>query len=74
MAKTLSGAATLHGENAKKFIKDNEVDSFEISALGQKQLFDITYAAEEKVAKRVCEKATKHGACKWDELPAAIAT
>jgi hypothetical protein len=72
MAKTLSGAATLRGENAKKFVKDNGVDSFEISALGQKQLFDVTYAAEEKVAKRVCEKATKHGACKWDELPAAI--
>lgn len=30
MAKKLSGAATLRGENAKKFIKDNSLESFEI--------------------------------------------
>jgi len=72
MAKTLSGAATLRGENARKFVKDKNVDGFEISALGQKTLFDITYAAEEAIARRVCEKAKKHGLCKWDELHSAI--
>lgn len=40
--------------------------------LGQKTLFDITYAAEEAVAKRICEKSTKHGVCKWGELSASI--
>src|SRR5689334_19835604 len=29
-AKTLSGAATLRGENAKKFIREKGVESFEI--------------------------------------------
>lgn len=58
MAKKLSGAATLRGENAKKFIKDNSLESFEISEL--------------RVARGVCERASKQGACNWDELHPAI--
>jgi hypothetical protein len=51
MAQKLSGAATLRGENAKKFIKEKGVESFEISELSQKTLFEITYAAESGVAR-----------------------
>jgi Bacterial toxin homologue of phage lysozyme, C-term len=72
MAKKLSGAATLRGENAKKFIKEISLESFEISELAQKKLFETTFAAEERIARGVCERATEHGVCKWDELHPAI--
>jgi len=73
LAKTVSGAATLRGENAKKFIEDNNLESFEITALAQKRLFEITYATEEQSARGVCERAsTKYGACDWDKLDPAI--
>jgi hypothetical protein len=72
-AKALSSAATLRGENAKKFIKDNRLESFEITELAQKKLFDITYVAEEQVARGVCERASsKYGKCDWDKLHPAI--
>lgn len=72
MAKKVSSAATLRGQNASKFIKDNSLESFEISELAQKKLFEITFAAEERIARGVCERASKQGACKWDELHPAI--
>ena len=72
MAKTLSGAATLRGENAKKFIKDNKVADFEISELAQKTLFEITYASEESTARGVCERAKDYGTCDWEKLHPAI--
>jgi hypothetical protein len=72
-AKTVSGAATLRGENAKKFIKDNKVEALEITELTQKKLFEVTYAAEEQSARGVCDRAsTKYGACDWDKLHPAI--
>lgn len=72
-AKVLSGAATLRGENAKKFIKEKGVESFEITELSQKKLFEITYAAEESSARGVCERASsKYGVCDWEKLHHAI--
>jgi hypothetical protein len=72
MAKTLSAAATLRGENAKKFIKDNGVEAFELTELSQKKLFEVTYAAEARIAQGVCERAKTYGACDWDKLHPAI--
>jgi hypothetical protein len=73
MAKKLSSASTLRGESAKKFIKDNQVESFEISELTQRKLFETTYAAEVRSARSVCERASaKYGACDWDNLHPAI--
>jgi hypothetical protein len=61
-AKTVSGAATLRGENAKKFIKDNKLEAFGVTELAQKKLFEVTYAAEEQSARGVCDRAsTKYG-------------
>jgi hypothetical protein len=72
MAQKLSGAATLRGENAKKFIKEKGVESFEISELSQRTLFEITYATEANVARGVCERAKSFGECDWDKLHPAI--
>lgn len=73
MAQKLSGGAMLRGENAKKFIKDKELDTFEISERIRDKLFEATYAAEERSARGVCERANaKYGACDWDELHPAI--
>jgi hypothetical protein len=72
-AKTVSGAATLRGENAKKFVKDNKLEAFEITELAQKRLFEVTYGAEEQSARGVCDRAsTKYGPCDWDKLHPAI--
>jgi len=73
MAKKLSSASTLRGESARKFIKDNQVESFEISEQTQKKLFETNYAAEERSARGVCERASaKYGKCDWDNLHPAI--
>jgi len=73
MAKKLSSASTLRGENAKKFIKDNNIESFEISEFTQKKLFEAAYAAEERSARGVCERASaKYGKCDWEQLHPAI--
>lgn len=72
-AKLISGAASLRGENAKKFIKDNELEDFEISQQSQKALFDMTYRVEEESARVVCQRAdAKYGKCNWDALNPAI--
>jgi hypothetical protein len=72
MAQKLAAASTLRGESARKFIEDNQ-HSFEISELAQKKLFEATYAAEERSARGVCERANaKYGDCDWDELHPAI--
>lgn len=72
-AKTLSLAASLRGDNAKKFIKDNGIESFEISELTQKKLFEATYAAEEQSVRSVCQRAAKKfGEFEWEKLHPAI--
>jgi len=73
MARTLSSAAMLRGEAAKKFINENDLASFEISELSQKRLFDLTYSVEEQSARGVCQRASaKYGPCDWDKLHIAI--
>lgn len=74
-ALLIAKAVGLKGDKAKEFITKNKLEKFEISECGQKQLFDITYQAEAKEAKRLCEKAdvTKaYGKCDWVKLELAI--
>ena len=72
MAKTLSGAATLRGANAKKFITDKKLEKFEITELSQQKLFEITYASEESTARGVCERDKRFGTSEWDKLHPGI--
>jgi hypothetical protein len=72
-ARTIAGAATLRGPAAKKFIQDNHLESFEITAEAQKKLFESSYQTEAASAKAVCERAsTRYGRCNWDALHPAI--
>ena len=72
-ARTIAGAANLRGPAAKKFIQDNHLESFEITAEAQKKLFESSYETEAASAKAVCERAsTRYGTCNWDELHPVI--
>ncbi|CAB4018714.1 Hypothetical predicted protein [Paramuricea clavata] len=74
-AKLLSCAAELQGEAARKFMKDNKLENFEITPLQQKILFEITYKAmEEDVQKIVNEKdvVELYGKTDWNKLHPAI--
>lgn len=74
-AKLLSKAAKLSGQSARDFIVNNKLEKFEISKLGQKLLFDRTYAAIQADVKRICSKADvvdKYGATDWAKLDPAI--
>jgi hypothetical protein len=74
-AKTIAKAAGLSGEDAKKFIIDNGLQNFEISKIGQRVLFERTYAKYQQQTKRLCTKADvteKYGVCAWDKLDPAI--
>ncbi|HQC98557.1 MAG TPA: hypothetical protein PK306_22905 [Aquabacterium sp.] len=75
-AKTLSKAAKLSGQAAKDFVVTNKLEKFEISKLGQRLLFDRTYAAILADVKRICAKVDlvdKYGAFEWAKLDPAIA-
>ena len=74
-AQTLSGAAGLKGADARKFIRDHKLEKFEISALGQKLLFDTAYEDEAAEAERLCSKddvTEAYGDCNWEKLDPAI--
>jgi hypothetical protein len=74
-AETLSGAAGLKRATAEQWIKDNDLSSFEITQAQQKELFDISYAAELAEVKRLCTKADvteQFGKCDFDKLHPAI--
>ena len=74
-AQKLSQASGLFGNTAKSFISDNQLTDFQISQCTQKYLFDISYAAEEKEVRRICEKPTvvaAYGKTDWDKLHPAI--
>lgn len=74
-ATTLADAAGLAGESAKKFVRDNNLESFEISAEAQLKLFEVSYKSEASEVRRVCDKGdTKkvYGAVDWDKLDPMI--
>lgn len=70
-ARTIANAASLRGAEAKKFIEDNQLASFEITAEAQKKLFETSYEQEAASAKAVCERArSRYGTCDWALYPA----
>jgi len=74
-ADTISKAAKLYGDSAKKFIINNKLSDFRISKEIEKKLFDISYEEKEKTVKRICTKddVTKiYGQTNWDTLHPAI--
>ncbi|CAB4005151.1 Hypothetical predicted protein [Paramuricea clavata] len=74
-AKLLSCAAGLRGKAAKKFIKDNKLENFEITPCQQKKLFEITYKAMEKDVRRIVNKkdvVELYGKTDWNKLLPAI--
>jgi hypothetical protein len=74
-AEKVSRAAGLEGDLARKFIKENDLQNFEISPSTQKTLFRITYEAEASEAKRISTKEDvrkKYGDCDWDQLDPVV--
>ena len=74
-AERISKAAGLEGDQARKFIKENGLQNFEISPGTQKILFRITYEAEAAEAKRISTKEDvrkKYGDFDWDKLDPVV--
>lgn len=74
-AETLSKAAGLFGTTARKFVKDQGLEAFQVSPQVQLRLFEITYQQEESEARRLCTKAdvtARYGVCDWEALHPAI--
>lgn len=76
IAQKLSAATGLSGERAKKFIEDDDaLRTFEISERSQLLLFQLSYAFEHGVVRRICEKpdaVKKYGRCDLRSLHPAI--
>ena len=74
-AQRLAEARGLRGQQAKKFIADNDLPKIEITPKQQEELFLITYKELEGDVVRICNKADvvhKYGPSKWDALHPAI--
>ena len=74
-AKKISAAAGLSGSAARNFVAANGLSNFSISPETQVKLFEISYADEEAVVKRICAKSdcvAKYGKVDWDKLHPAI--
>jgi hypothetical protein len=74
-AEKISGAHGKQGDDARQFIKDNSLESFEVTLAAQKVLFETTYDSEASEAKRLATKddvTTKYGTTDWDNLDPAI--
>lgn len=74
-AELLANASGLKGDEAKKFIADHSLEEFSLTPQQQADLFEIVYAAEAAVAKRICmseEVQKKYGAVDWDKIDPAV--
>lgn len=74
-AKKISGAAGLSGAAARSFVSANGLSGFSISQETQVKLFDISYADEEAVVRRISAKAdcvAAFGKVDWDKVHPAI--
>jgi hypothetical protein len=74
-AARIAGAAGLAGAAAKQFIAAHALQNFEISPETQVKLFAISYAAEEKEVRRICDKpdcVAAFGRVAWDTAHPAI--
>lgn len=74
-AERLARGAGLHGEAAKRFLRENGLGEFEISPAAQRKLFEIAYEAEAAEARRLATKEdvrAKYGEVDWERLDPAI--
>ncbi len=74
-AALISQAAGLAGDAAEEFIAENDLEDFEISPVGQVQLFETAYEALVKDARRLATKedvTRAYGATDWEGLHPAI--
>jgi hypothetical protein len=74
-AKVLAKAHGLRGNVARKFIKDNKLESYEIGSDVQVRLFEISYAREAAEVQRISQKSdvvTKYGKVDFGKLDPAI--
>jgi hypothetical protein len=76
-AGKISKAAGLQGDKATKFVKDNKLETMEISHDVQDALFELTYAEQEGEVKRISTKADVvelYGMTNWPQTHPAIKT
>lgn len=74
-AERLARGAGLQGEAAKRFLRENGLEGFEITPAAQRKLFEIAYDAEAAEAMRLATKAdvrAKYGEVDWERLDPAI--
>ena len=75
IAEKLASASGLSGDQAKKFIRAQNLEQVEISPEQQKKLFIATYDELEKDVIRICSKndvVQRYGACNWEDVPPTI--
>ena len=75
IAEKLASASGLSGDQAKKFIRSQNLEQVEISPEQQKKLFIATYDELEKDVIRICSKndvVQRYGACNWQNVPPVI--
>jgi len=71
----LSSATGLAGQQAKEFISEHKLESFELSPQQQVKLFEISYQKEQLETKRLCTKPDverAYGRCDWSNLNKGI--
>jgi hypothetical protein len=74
-ATKISKAAGKSGADARKFITDNKLETFEITPAVQKALFELTYTSLSADTQRLATKAdvvAAYGNTDWDKLDPAI--
>ncbi|MBU6955767.1 hypothetical protein [Hahella sp. HN01] len=74
-AEVLKLASGLYGNSAERFIIDNDLLDFQISANTQLNIFKKSYESESNEVERICGKkdvVLAYGETKWDSLNSAI--
>ncbi|MBB1384848.1 hypothetical protein H5119_04700 [Pseudoalteromonas sp. SG45-5] len=74
-AQKLSKGARLSGTNAERFIVENDLLDFQITAPVQLALFNIAYSYEESEVKRICNKGDtvkKYGTVDFNLIPKSV--
>ena len=75
LAKRFGAATGLSGDGGRQFIRDQGLDSVEITPAQQKALFQISYSELEQDVVRLCNKpdvVETYGATDWDNLEPRI--
>lgn len=75
IAEKFAPASGLRGDQAKEFIRAQNLEQVEISPEQQKKLFIATYDELEKDVIRICSKADvveRYGSCNWADVHPVI--